>query len=93
MVGYTAIYAPFSGVITARKADPGSMAMPQMPILAMDDDALYQLVSQAPERLAAKLTHGARVMVRIDSFNATLPATIVDIVPSAIQIRGQVMYF
>ena len=49
-------YAPFSGVITGGKADPGSMAMPQMPILAMDDDSLYQLVSNVPEQLAAKLT-------------------------------------
>lgn len=83
MVGYTAIYAPFSGVITARKADPGNMAMPQMPILAMDDDSLYQLVSEVPERQAAKLARGARVMIRIDALKTTLPATIAAIVPSA----------
>ena len=83
MAGYTAIYAPFSGVITGRKADPGTMAMPQMPIISMDDDRVYQLVSQAPERLAAKLTVGKRVMVRIDALNITLPATITQVVPSA----------
>jgi len=83
MVGYTAIYAPFSGVITGRKADPGNMALPQMPILAMDDDSLYQLVSQVPERLAATLRRGARVMVRIDALQIPLPATITEIVPSA----------
>jgi RND family efflux transporter MFP subunit len=59
------------------------MAMPQTPLLSMDDDSLYQLVSQVPERLAAKLTRGIRVMVRLDSLNTTLPATIVEIVPSA----------
>lgn len=83
MASYTAIYAPFSGVITGRKADPGSMAMPQMPMLSMDDDSLYQLVSQVPERLAGKLSRGTRVMVRLDSLNTTLPATIIEIVPSA----------
>ena len=83
MVGYTALYAPFSGMITARKADPGNMAMPQMSILAMDDDSLYQLVSQVPERLATKLTRGARVMARLDALQTTLPATIAEIVPSA----------
>ncbi len=83
MVGYTAITAPFSGVITGRKADPGNMAMPQMPMLTIDDDSLYQLVSQVPERLAARLTRGMRVMVRLDALKATLPATIAEIVPSA----------
>jgi len=83
MESYTAIYAPFSGIITGRKADPGNMAMPQQPMLAMDDDALYQLICQVPERLAARLARGARVMVRLDALNTTLPATIVEIVPSA----------
>lgn len=83
MVGYTSIVAPFSGVITSRKADPGTMAMPSMPILAIDDDSVYQLVSQVPEKLAANLSVGDRVMVTIDSLNDTLPATISEIVPSA----------
>lgn len=83
MVGYTSIVAPFSGIITSRKADPGTMAMPQMPILAIDDDSVYQLISQVPERLAARLSVGDRVMVTIDSLNDTLPATISEIVPSA----------
>ena len=81
MAGYTAIYAPCSGVITARKADPGSMAMPQQPLLTMDDDSLYQIVSQVPEHLATQLTRGARVMVQVDALQSSLPATIVEIVP------------
>ncbi len=83
MASYTSIYAPFSGVITARKADPGSMAMPQMSILSMDDDSLYQLMSSVPERLAVKLAPGTKVSIRLDSLNLTLPATVSEIVPSA----------
>lgn len=91
MVGYTAIVAPFSGVITSRKADPGTMAMPQMPILAIDDDTVYQLVSQVPERLAAKLTVGDRVMVTVDSLKKSIPATIIEIVPSADPVSRTLM--
>lgn len=83
MSSYTAIYAPFSGVITGRRADPGSMAMPQMPILSMDDNSRYQLVSQVSERLIGTLRRGVSVMVRLDSLQTTLPATIVEVVPSA----------
>lgn len=83
MSGYTAIYAPFNGVITGRKADPGSMAMPQFPMLTMDDDSLYQLASQVPEQLAAHLSPGERVMVRLDALNTTLSATVAEMVPGA----------
>ncbi len=83
MVSYSTIYAPFSGVITNRFADPGNMAMPQMPIIAMDDDSLYQMISQVPEQQATKLTVGSRVMIQIDSINKILPATITEIVPGA----------
>jgi RND family efflux transporter MFP subunit len=83
MAGYTAIVAPFSGVITARKADPGNMAMPQMPVVALDDDSLYQLVSQVPERQAARMAKGGRVQVKLDALGLSLPATIAEIVPAA----------
>ena len=83
MVSYTSIFAPFSGVVTGRMADPGNMAMPQMPIIAIDDSSLYQMVGQVPEQQAAKLTKGSRVMVLIDSLTKTVPATITDIVPGA----------
>jgi len=83
MLGYTAIYAPFSGVITARKADPGNMAMPQMPLLAMDDDSRYQLVSQVPERLATQLARNTPVTVQLDATEKSLPAVIAEIAPSA----------
>jgi RND family efflux transporter MFP subunit len=82
MVDYTAIVAPFAGVITARTADPGSMAMPQAPILTIEDDSLYQLITPVPERLATRLTRGARVQVTLDALGRTLPATIAAIIPS-----------
>ncbi|OPZ87845.1 MAG: putative efflux pump membrane fusion protein [bacterium ADurb.Bin429] len=83
MLGYTNIYAPFSGVVTARRADPGTMAMPQMPILVIDDDAHYQLVSNVPESIAARLATGTAARVVLPSLNATVDARIVEVVPSA----------
>ena len=32
-IGQTSLYAPFDGVVTARLADPGTMAMPSTPVL------------------------------------------------------------
>ena len=34
MLGYTRLVAPFAGVVTARMADPGTMASPGVPLAA-----------------------------------------------------------
>ncbi len=36
MLGYTRLVAPFAGVVTARMADPGTMAAPGVPLLQVD---------------------------------------------------------
>lgn len=83
MAGYANIYAPFNGVITARKADPGSLAMPQMPILAIDDDSQYQLVASVPEKIAAGLARGDVAGVQLEALKRTVTASVVEIVPAA----------
>ena len=43
MLGYTRLRAPFSGVVTARMADPGTMAAPGMLLLQIDQAGALQL--------------------------------------------------
>ncbi len=41
-IGQTALYAPFSGVVTQRLADPGAMAGPQSPVVRLSQiDIVY----------------------------------------------------
>jgi len=83
MQSYAVLYAPFSGVITARRSDPGAMAMPQMPILTVEDDSLYQLVGNVPESAMAGLRKGKLLTVMLQSLNRTVTARVAQIVPSA----------
>ncbi|MHB9110295.1 MAG: efflux RND transporter periplasmic adaptor subunit [Armatimonadota bacterium] len=83
MQSYAVLYAPFSGVITARRADPGAMAMPQMPILTVEDDSLYQLVGSVPESVVAGLRKGQQLTVTLQSLNRKVTARVAQIVPSA----------
>jgi RND family efflux transporter MFP subunit len=43
MLSYTRLRAPFSGVVTARMADPGTMAAPGVPLLQIDQAGALQL--------------------------------------------------
>ena len=43
MLGYTRLRAPFAGVVTARLADPGTLASPGVPLLQVDSAGPLQL--------------------------------------------------
>lgn len=42
-LGYTLIQAPFAGVVIAKKADPGALASPGIPLFAIEDTRSYRL--------------------------------------------------
>ena len=43
MLGYTRLVAPFAGIVTARMADPGTLASPGVPLLQVDQAGALQL--------------------------------------------------
>ena len=63
MLSYTRVTAPFSGIVTERKADAGAMAVPGVPLLVMEDTGRYRLEASVPETYSGKLTAGSRVRV------------------------------
>jgi multidrug efflux pump subunit AcrA (membrane-fusion protein) len=64
---YTVLSAPFDGIVTERRADPGSMATPGSPLLALEDPTTYRLEVQVDEARAGFARPGQLVSVRIDS--------------------------
>jgi len=83
MLGYSTITAPFSGVVTARFADPGSMGTPGVPVLVIADDSEYRLEATVPEKLANTLHVGALVQVRLDALQSDWSARLVQMIPAA----------
>jgi multidrug efflux pump subunit AcrA (membrane-fusion protein) len=64
---YTILSAPFDGIVTERRVDPGSMATPGSPLLTLEDPTAYRLEVQLDEARAALVRSGQAVSVRIDS--------------------------
>lgn len=64
---YAVLSAPFDGIVTERRADPGSMAAPGSPLLTFEDPTSYRLEVQLDEGRAALVQPGQLVAVRIDS--------------------------
>lgn len=80
--GFTRITAPASGVVTARKIDPGSMAVPGAPVLVIEDPSSFTLETNLDESLSGKLRAGMPVEVVIDSIGQQANGRISEIVPS-----------
>ena len=65
-VSYTILSAPFDGVVTERAVDPGSMAAPGVPLLTLEDPAMFRLEVQLDEARAAMIRVGQAVDARLD---------------------------
>ena len=81
---YTRIRAPFDGVVTEKKADPGTLASPGMPIFTIEDVRHYRLEATVNENDLQYVRTGEQVSVVIDALdNAGLKGKVVQIVPAA----------
>src|SRR5579859_6318836 len=75
--------APFEGVITEKRSEPGDTAVPGKPLVTLQDPQHLRLEAHVPESCARKATLGMEVRVRIDSLNRETTARIEEIAPVA----------
>jgi len=66
-LGYTALHAPFAGIVTARMADPGTLAAPGIPLLQIDRDGPLQVYTTVDESLIGTVRMGMKVPVSIEA--------------------------
>lgn len=88
-LAYTAITAPFSGNITQKMMDPGSMASPGAPILVLEQDGRYQVSASVTESEVGLLHAGAPAVLYISSINKTIKANVSQVSESAAETGGQ----
>jgi RND family efflux transporter MFP subunit len=89
MLAYTRITAPFSGVITNKFMEAGSMANPGMPILALEQAKSFQAVIAVPEADVMKVQKKGMVKITVKSTGDTFMAPISEISPSSQFSGGQ----
>jgi RND family efflux transporter MFP subunit len=84
MLGYTRLSTPFGGVVTARMADPGTMASPGVPLLQVDQAGVLQLEVTIDESVISAIHKGMKSQVTIDGASSSeMAGTVSEIVPAA----------
>jgi RND family efflux transporter MFP subunit len=83
-LSYARIRAPFSGVVTAKKADAGTLASPGTALFTLEDTRKYRLEATVDESDIRLVHAGQEVPVRIDALeDAQLSGRVAQIVPAA----------
>jgi len=83
-LGYTIIRAPFAGLVTEKKADPGTLASPGMAIFMEEDTRHYRLEVSVDESNIRNIHAGERASISLDAFaGAEISGKVEQIVPAA----------
>jgi membrane fusion protein, multidrug efflux system len=69
MRGYSVLAAPFSGVVTEKRVEPGSLAMPGQPLLVLEQGGDFRLEATVEEARIAAIKLGDPVRVSIESMS------------------------
>jgi RND family efflux transporter MFP subunit len=80
---YTSVTAPFTGVVTRRYADTGSMIQAgtasqtqAMPVVRLSENSLLRLILPVPESAVPTVHIGQQVEVRVPTLNRSFPGRV-----------------
>jgi multidrug efflux pump subunit AcrA (membrane-fusion protein) len=80
-LSYATLAAPFPGLVTERKADPGSMATPGAPLLNLEREGNLRLETSIDESRMGLVPIGEQVEVEIDGLNRRVIGRVVETMP------------
>ncbi len=84
MRSYVQIRSPLNGVVTQRQVEPGSLAVPGMPLLTVEESGHYRLEIPVEESRLSQIKLGQKIPVWIESVSLeNLQGTVSEIEPSA----------
>jgi RND family efflux transporter MFP subunit len=79
---YAEVLAPFAGIVVTRSVEPGNLAMPGMPLLAIEREGVYRLEAPIEESRLSAIHVGQPVSVTLDGVYRTIDARVSEIVPA-----------
>ncbi len=79
---FAEIRAPFAGVVTDRKAEPGSVAAPGAPLLVIEQAGAFQFEASIEESRIGSVKAGTPVTVVLDALDKPVETRVSEIVPA-----------
>jgi RND family efflux transporter MFP subunit len=83
MLGYTAVRAPFDGVVARKMANAGDLAAPGQPLLEIEGTDVFQIEAGVPDSLTTRLSVGATLTVEVPGSGASFSGQLVELSSAA----------
>jgi membrane fusion protein, multidrug efflux system len=83
MLGYTAVRAPFDGVVARKFASAGDLAAPGQPLLELEGTTDFQVEAGIPDSLATHLAPGTPLAVDVPAAGAQFTGRLVELSSAA----------
>jgi RND family efflux transporter MFP subunit len=80
--GYSQIAAPFAGVVTEKKVEPGTLAVPGSPLLSIERRGSYRFEASVEESHLSLIRFGQKVEVDIDGVMEPLTGVVSEVAPT-----------
>jgi RND family efflux transporter MFP subunit len=81
ILSYARVTSPLNGVVTVKSVDVGTVVMPGMPLLTIEDNSQYRLEASLPEEFLNRVRTGEAVPVTVG--NQAYQGRVTEIVPAA----------
>ena len=81
-LGFAQVKAVQSGLVTEKKIDVGSLALPGTPLLTIEDTSAFRLEAHVDERLLGKVKPGMPVAVTLENGARSLKGLVGEVVPA-----------
>lgn len=82
-LSHLTLTAPFDGLVSERRVEPGDLANPGEPLLVLLDPAALRVEAAVREGLIARLSRGQALEVELPSSGARLTGTVSELLPAA----------
>ncbi|MGO9260808.1 MAG: efflux RND transporter periplasmic adaptor subunit [Bryobacteraceae bacterium] len=79
---YADVLAPFAGMVVSKSIEPGSLALPGVPLVTIEREGAYRLEASVEEDHLAAIRVGQPVSVTLDGVDRMVDARVSEIVPA-----------
>ena len=79
---YARITAPFDGVVTEKRVEPGNLAAPGAPLATLEQEGIYRLETAVEESRLRDIRPGQAISVTLEALDRALEARVSEIVPA-----------
>ncbi len=81
-LGFAEVRAPFAGVVIARKAEPGTLASPGLPLVTLERAGAFRAEITVDESKIRDIKAGSTAALTIEALDQNITARVTEVVPA-----------